>query len=122
MKIIISIKPIYAEKILNWEKLYELRKIFSNKKIDKAIIYESAPVSRVVWEFEIEEVLCEPIDVLWNKTKGYSCVDEKFFDEYYKWKDKWYAIKVKNPIRYKEIKKISDYWMNYPPQSYAFYK
>ena len=33
MNIIISIKPFYAEKILNWEKTYELRRSFSEKEI-----------------------------------------------------------------------------------------
>ena len=120
MRVILSIKPIYTEKILNWEKLYELRKRFSNKEISKVIIYESAPVSRVVWEFDIEEVLCEPINVLWEKTKDYSCVDKKFFDEYYEWKEYWYALKVKNPMRYKKPKLLSEYWKKYPPQSYYF--
>ena len=37
MDVIISIKPIYAEKILNWEKLYELRKLFTKKEINKYV-------------------------------------------------------------------------------------
>jgi len=122
MDIIISIKPIYTEKILIWEKLFELRKRFSIKKIKKAIIYESTPKSRVVGEFEVEKILYEPLDRLRNNTKDYSCIDKKFFDKYFEWKEKWYAIKIKNPKRYKETKKISDYGMKYPPQSYAFLK
>ena len=118
--LILSIKPEYTEKILNWEKLYELRRLFTKKEVDKVIIYESAPVSRVVGEFEIEEILCEPLDRLRNDTRDYSCVDKRFFDQYFEWKEKWYAIKIKNLKRYKEEKLISDYGMEYPPQSYAF--
>ena len=120
MQIILSIKPIYAEKILNWEKLYELRKVFTKKEISKVIIYESAPVSRIVGEFEIKEVLHEPIKKLRNLTNEFSCINKEFFDEYFKWKEFWFAIKVKNPKRYMEHKKISEYWMERPPQSYAF--
>lgn len=119
-KIIISIKPVFTEKILNWEKIYELRKRFSDKKISKAIIYESSPISKVVGEFDVEEVLCETIDILWEKTKTSSCVDKKFFNEYYNWKEYWYALKVKNPKRYKAPKSLSEYWKKYPPQSYYF--
>lgn len=99
MDIIISIKPIYAEKILNWEKLFELRKKLPSKRIKKAIIYESAPISRVVGEFEVEEIRYEPLNTLRNDTKNHSCVSKEFFDAYYKWKEYWYAIKLKNPKR-----------------------
>ncbi len=120
MNIIISIKPIYAEKILNWEKLFELRKFFTKKEVSKVIIYESAPISRVVGEFEIEKILYEPLDKLWNDTKNYSCVNKEFFDKYFEWKEYWYAIKVKNPKRYKESKSITEYWAKVPPQSYMY--
>ena len=115
-----SIKPYYAEKILNWEKLYELRKIFTKKKISKVIIYESAPVSKVVGEFEVKEVLYEPLEDLWNYTKDLSCVNREFFDQYFKWKEFWYAVKIKNPKRYKTPKLVSEYWLKGIPQSYVF--
>lgn len=120
MDIILSIKPIYAEKILKWEKLYELRRLFTKKEILKIIIYASDPISRVVGEFEVEKILYESLDKLRKETKDYSCVDKKFFDEYYKWKEYWYALKIKNPIRYKEPKLITEYWKKHPPQSYYF--
>lgn len=120
MYVIVSIKPQYVRKILNWEKLYELRKVFTKHEINKVIIYESSPISRVVGEFEIEKVLYKPLEILWDITKDFSCVDKKFFEEYFKWKEYWYAIKIKNPKRYKEPKLITDYWMKRPPQNYAF--
>ena len=120
MNIILSIKPYYAEKILNWEKLYELRKVFTKKTFSKVIIYESAPISRVVWEFEIEKILYEPLNKLREDTKNYSFVYKEFFDKYFEWQEYWYAIKIKNPIRYKEQKLLSDYGKKYPPQSYYF--
>ena len=122
MNIIISIKPIYAEKILNWEKLYELRRLFTKKEIGKVIIYESAPISRVVGEFEVEKVLYKSLEDLWEATKDFSCVDKAFFDEYFRWKEFWYAIKVKNPKRYQHTKPITNYWIEFPPQSYTFLK
>lgn len=122
MKIILSIKPKYTEKILNWEKLYELRKVFAKKQINKVIIYESSPISKIVGEFEIEKVLYESLERLWDITKDFSCVDKGFFEKYFKWKEYWYAIKIKNPKRYKKSKLITDYWMKRPPQNYAFLK
>lgn len=120
MDIILSIKSKYVEKILSWEKLYELRKVFTKDKINKVIIYESAPISRVVGEFEIEKVLYEPLGKLWDITKDFSCVDMEFFEKYFNWKEYWYAIKIKNPKRYKKHRLITDYWTKRPPQNYAF--
>ena len=119
MKILLSIKPIYANKILNWEKLFELRKSIPKEKFDTVIIYSSSPEKRIIWEFKVEWIICENLDKLWNITKRWSCVDKKFFDEYFKWKDKWYAIKVSNPIRYKESFPITKY-ANFPPQSFMY--
>ena len=120
MDIILSIKSQYAEKIFHWEKIYELRRSFSKKGISKIIIYETAPISRVVWEFKIEKILYEPLEKLWNDTKDYSCVSREFFDKYFNWKEFWYAIKVRNPKKYKNPKLISDYWIKRPPQSYYY--
>ena len=40
-----SIRPEFSEKILNGIKIYEYRKIFPSKKIDKIIIYSTYPVN-----------------------------------------------------------------------------
>ena len=119
MKILLSIKPVYANKILNWEKVFELRKSIPKENFDTVIIYSSSPEKKIIWEFKVEWIICENLDKLWNVTKRWSCVDKKFFDKYFKWKDKWYAIKVSNPIRYKGSFSITKY-ANFPPQSFMY--
>lgn len=122
MNLIISIKSEFVKKIFNWEKICELRRIFPKSDVNKVIIYESAPISRVVGEFEVEDIFYKNLVDLWNFTKWFSCVDKKFFDEYFHWKEFWYAIKIKNVKKYKTLKMISDYGFVRPPQSYAFLK
>ncbi len=119
MKVLLSIKPIYANKILNWEKLFELRKSIPKNKFDTVVIYSSSPEKKIIWEFEVGEIIYENLDKLWNIVKDYSCIDKKFFDEYYKWKDKWYAIKVKKTKKYKEPLPITRY-TKYPPQWFIY--
>ena len=121
MKILLSIKPIYANKILNWEKKFELRKFIPKEKFDTIIIYSSSPEKRIIWEFEVEEIIYEDINKLRDVTKESSCVDKKFFYEYYKWKNKGYAIKVKESKRYKESLPITKY-AKFPPQSFMYVK
>lgn len=119
MKVLLSIKPVYANKILNWEKLFELRKSIPKEKFDTVIIYSSSPEKKIIWEFKVADIIHEYIDELWSIVKNKACVDKKFFDEYFKWKNKWYAIKVKDPIKYEKFLPITKY-TKFPPQSFMY--
>ena len=120
MKAILSIKPYYANKILEGEKLYELRKSIFKSNVDKVIIYASAPISKIIWEFQIEWILYENINTLREKTKSSSCVDKKFFNAYFENKNKWYAIKVWKVKRYKKYLSIKKDFGMTPPQSFSY--
>ena len=119
MKILLSIKPYFAKKILDWEKLFELRKIIPNKEFDTVVIYSSSPEKRIIWEFKVDNIIYEDINKLWNIVSDYACVNKKFFDEYYKWKEKWYAIKIKEIKKYKKPQTITKY-LSHPPQNFAY--
>lgn len=121
MKVILSIKPIYAEKILNGEKLFELRKsIFKNTEIKKVIIYASAPVSKIVGEFEIESILHQNINDLWKMTKEKNGVEKSFFNDYFQNKEKGYAIKIKKSKRYEAQYNIFEKYGVKAPQSFSY--
>ncbi|WP_294216101.1 ASCH domain-containing protein [uncultured Chryseobacterium sp.] len=121
MKVILSIKPIYAEKILNGEKIFELRKsIFRKNNIEKVIIYASSPISKVIGEFEIDSILHHDINELWKKTKENNGVGKSFFNEYFENREKGYAIKIKNTKRYKIHYDIYDKYGIKPPQSFSY--
>ena len=58
MKVILSIKPQFAEKIFEGSKKFEFRRsIFKNPNVKIIIVYGSAPISKIIGEFEIEEIL-----------------------------------------------------------------
>ena len=58
MKVVLSIKPEFANKIFDGTKKYEFRKaIFKNDKIKTIIVYASSPVQQVIGEFEIEKII-----------------------------------------------------------------
>jgi len=121
MKVILSIKPIYAEKILNGEKTYELRKtIFKNSEIKKVIVYASSPVSRVIGEFEIDKIINQEINSLWETTKDSSCVTRDFFDSYFQNKKTGYAIKIKKYKRYVKTFDIQKEYGVKAPQSFSY--
>ena len=123
MKVILSIKPIYAEKILTGEKKFELRKtIFKNSEVKKIIIYASSPISRIIGEFEIDGVLNQELKSLWEATKDFSCVDKDFFNSYFHNKKSGYAIKIKNYKRYEKTFDIQEKYGVKAPQSFSYIK
>lgn len=100
MKVLLSIKPEFAEKILSGEKKFEYRKAVFKRDVQTVIIYATSPVARLVGEFEIDGVLKESPCKLWNKTKESSGISRGFFDDYFSGRDYGYAIKVGKVKRY----------------------
>ncbi|CAM2913236.1 ASCH domain-containing protein [Paenibacillus sediminis] len=121
MNVLLSIKPEFVNKIFSGDKKYEYRKtIFKRKDINKVVVYATAPVSRVVGEFEIESVLFDDVNSLWEVTKAYSGIDEQFFFEYFTEKEKGYAIKIKSYKKYQRSMKLGEVYYSVPPQSFAY--
>ncbi|MBC7524064.1 MAG: hypothetical protein H7239_06470, partial [Flavobacterium sp.] len=77
MKVVLSIKPEFANKIFDGTKKFEFRKaIFKNEKIKTVIVYSSSPVQQVIGEFEIERIINHDIDTLWGLTHQESGITE----------------------------------------------
>ncbi len=123
MKIILSIKPEFANKIFEGEKKFEFRRsIFKNKNVSKVIVYASSPVSKVIGEFEIGEILFKDLNTLWKETKEYSGITEDYFYEYFVGKENGFALQVRRAKRYKRELCIKEAFGKLPPQSFAYYE
>lgn len=122
MKILLSIKPQYAQSILDGSKRYEFRRrIHRDSKIKTVVIYATMPVGKVIGEFDIAEIHVDKPEQLWEKTKEYSGISRNFFTEYFENREIGYAIEVKSVKRYKTPKPITKFLANgVPPQSYAY--
>ena len=122
MNILLSIKPIYLQKIINGEKKYEFRKKIPNKKIDKVYLYVGVPVKKIVGFFEVDEILKKSVFDLWNETKISAGIDYKTYSNYFKDYKVGIALHIKNfnlfsePINpYESIKDFR------PPQSFSYF-
>lgn len=121
MKVVLSIKPKYANKIFDGSKKFEFRKrIFKNKDIHSIVVYASSPVQKVIGEFEIAEIINDRLEELWDQTHKDSGITKEYFDDYFSNKESGFAIRVINHQRFKEPKCLKeDYNLN-PPQSFAY--
>ncbi|WP_163832270.1 ASCH domain-containing protein [Spartinivicinus ruber] len=122
MKVLLSIKPEYAEKILSGIKKYEFRKsIFKDQRVTTVVIYATKPVGKIIGEFEIDDILQDKPTLIWRKTKRYSGISKEFFEKYFNGRNKAFAIKVKNPSAYNvpyELTKLIPHGV--PPQSFCY--
>ena len=121
MKVLLSIKPEFAEKIFDGSKKYEFRRsVFKNSDVKTVVVYASSPVQKVIGEFEIDVIVNDELQALWTLTKEFSGITRSFFFEYFNNKKKGYAIKIKQPKRYKTALSIKDDLNVNPPQSFVY--
>ncbi len=96
-----SIKPKFAQSIIDGSKLYEYRKcIPKHTDIDKVYIYVSKPFKAIIGEFSFTKVLCGTPQKIWSQTKDKGGISEEEFFNYFKGRDKAYAIKIGKVIKY----------------------
>jgi predicted transcriptional regulator len=122
MKVLLSIKPEYATKIFTGEKKYEYRKIiFKNKNVQRVVVYASSPMRKVIGEFEIDEIISEHPDVIWEKTYKYSGISKNIFERYSNSKDVIHAIRIgKYKLYRKKISLKDKFNIAFAPQSFVY--
>ena len=120
-KILMPINPKYVDEILSKRKKYEYRKIKAKRNnVNKIIIYSTAPVKKVVAEVDVNAIIEDSPEKLWEMTKNESGVTKEFYDHYYHNKNKAIAYKLGNIKIYDKPKNLSDIGINYFPQSFIY--
>lgn len=121
MKVLLSIKPEFADKIFSGEKKFEFRRaIFKNEAVKTVLVYASSPVQKVIGEFEIETILKNDPESLWNSTSDFAGISRDYFMNYFANKDYGFAIKIKKTRKYKIPKCIKKDFNSFPPQSFLY--
>jgi predicted transcriptional regulator len=120
--VLLSIKPRFAEAILEGRKCFEFRRaLFRQRDVTRVIIYASSPVCRVIGEFSIENILEMPPIELWEATHSSSGIDRDYFFDYFKGRDRAFALKVRSAVRYDTpLRLIEHLGMSRPPQSFCY--
>lgn len=123
MRVLLSIKPEFAFKILDGSKQYEYRRvIFKNTDVNMVLVYASDPIQKVIGEFEIDGILHDDVQVLWEKTESHAGISKKRFLQYFRNKTKGYAIKVREAKKYEHPILLSVLKLTWAPQSFMYYE
>jgi len=92
--VLLSIRPPFAAAILRGEKRYEFRRTIFARPVEVALIYVTAPVQRVVAEFDITSIVSDYLPRLWLRTREYAGIDEAFFYRYFEGLQYGHAIAI----------------------------
>ncbi len=95
MRVLLSIRPEHVKNILSGRKTFEFRrKLFARRDVKTVVIYSTMPVGRIVAEFDIDHILEEEPEALWNRTSDGSGITKGYFDAYFSGRPKGYAIGI----------------------------
>ena len=121
-EILLSIRPQYAELIVEGIKTVELRRSFSKSSENKkCYIYSSSPTKAVIGECYISNVEELPLNELWKKHSNESMIGWDDFSTYFSGKEKGFAITITREKKYEKPILIQDeFKMSRPPQSFCY--
>lgn len=120
--ILLSIKPRYAEAIMNESKRYEFRKsVFRNDAVRDVFVYSTSPIQMIVGAFRMGKIIRDDPQNLWSMLHEYAGIDERAFFQYFEGRHEGFAIEVRSP---QEFGDPIDPWALdpdfVPPQSFRY--
>lgn len=123
MMILLSIKQVYCDLILNGTKRFEFRKKLPNglKKGDEVAIYCTRPVSRVVAYFRVSDVIQTTRQNLWRQTRFAAGINYETFMDYFSATKQASAIRIgklhvlNTPLSLERLRRNKT-----PPQSFLY--
>ncbi len=121
---ILSIKPPYANLIVDGVKTIELRRRFPENlpQGTKIYVYSTSPQQVVIGECEIKEIIKRPLATLWSAAAIEAMISKKDFDDYFTGLEEGYGVRVWKFKRYEKPKSLTSYLGSKAtaPQSYRY--
>lgn len=116
----LSIRPEFAASILRGDKKFEFRRTCFSRKVDVIVVYVTAPVARVVGEFDVRQVVSASLDVLWSLTADQAGISREVFLSYFQGKQIGHAIEIGDFREYREPYCPMAVLRKRPPQSFVY--
>jgi predicted transcriptional regulator len=103
-RVLLSVKPQFAEAILAGDKKFEFRRLlFKRDDVKTIVLYASS------------------LDELWETTCDGGGIERSYFDEYFEGRATGHALKVKRTRRYRSPLCLQkDFGISHPPQSFCY--
>jgi predicted transcriptional regulator len=120
--ILLPIKPIYADKIISGDKIFEYRRKLPAIKVDCIVLYSTFPMQKISAIVEVVKNISEHPIKLWKITRKGGCISKFDFDRYFNGLFIAHAFKlgkVKKLVFPLPINTINNS-IKYPPQSFRY--
>lgn len=118
--ILLSIKPEYCSKIFDGTKKYEFRRHLPAEKVEKIIIYATAPTKKVLGEVQVVDTISTKKSALWESTKKSAGIAREKFRKYFEGCACAHAYVLGAAKAYSEPKNLEDLGIKTPPQSFVY--
>lgn len=116
--ILLSIKPEYVRRILEGSKRFEFRRQMAKRKVERILIYSTAPEMKVVESVEVLGVLKDSPKKLWEITHTYAGIQK--FMGYFSNRMVAYAYRLGKLQKFDTPKKLAEYGITAAPQSFVY--
>ena len=125
--VVLSVKPIYSEKIFAGHKTVELRRRFPVSAPSGALayIYSTSPVKAMVGTVSIRDVLKLPVEQIWSEFESAAFIERPHFDKYFEGVDHGFALVFDNARTFSRplpLNELREKFGFEPPQSFLYAK
>jgi len=121
MKVLLSIKPEYTEKIFSGVKRYEFRRQKPRSIIEKVFIYECSPSKSIVGWFTVKRIISGSPEKIWDFCRNSSGIKKRKFFTYCNGKKVIYAIEIDRVFQFKTPINPLDICSDFkPPQNFSY--
>lgn len=118
---LLSIHPIYTERLLNGSKGVELRKTRLSKEIDYVVMYSTSPIKKIVGYFSVRKIVVASPSAIWSEYGNIAGIEKSSFIQYYRQSKQAVAIEVDEVYRLQYLVPLSFLGENLrPPQSFQY--
>lgn len=117
--VLISIHPKYVDLISTGKKKIEFRKRSFSQPIKRFVVYSTAPVSKVVGFFDVDTIVCDSPQNLWETYSAVGGIERNDYFDYYANKSTAVGIRIKNYTSLSNAFNIK-LLNTTPPQSYKY--
>lgn len=118
--ILLSIKPEYTNRILEGSKKFEFRRSIAKRKVDRILIYSTAPEMKVVAMVEVLGVEQDSPKNLWQKTHANAGISRPKFMNYFANRSVAYAYKLGALQKFDKPKTLAEFGITAAPQSFVY--
>ena len=121
-KVLLSIRPEFARKIISGEKRFEFRRrCFDPEVVRSVLLYATLPVGAIVGEFTVARVIRGRPAAVWRKTRAHAGISRRYFLQYFAGRDEAFAIEVARVTPFSRPMDPRSRGPFTAPQSYSFW-